>query len=267
MQVLRFDFYSLQDFRIPPNVVFADVDAAEPEEITPPPPPPPPTFSEQELEAAKSKSREEGRQAGIAEGMQKAQHEHAQRDAAIMQSMGQLVAQLDRMHRWQTDTMQHQCAELGTLVRMVAHKVAGDAIALLPEASVEQLVRDCLGVLIRVPKAVLHVHPQLQPSMNERMQQQLKKLRSNCTLDVLADESVGLGEGRLEWQSGHAERSMEELWSEIEQKLASTDFSSLASAPQTIVQAPVPVPANDTASSEVPSETPSNNNDQQGESV
>lgn len=230
MHMQRFDFGKLQDFRAPPKPVeaYAELKLVEPE--APPAPPPPPTFSEQELEAAKKNAFEEGRQAGIQEGIKQAQHQHEERDASLDHAASALVQQTMDIGTRHAALMHQQCAELKDLVLLIGRKVAGDAIATQPEAAVENLVRDCLAILVRQPEFRLHVHPSLVDEMTQRLHVTISKLRANCSIAVMGDESLAAGEGRLEWKDGSAERNLTALWEQISQKLQSVDFTAIADA-------------------------------------
>lgn len=227
MQVLRFDFHSLQDFRQPPKAVNDDVPLPEEKEALPPPPPPPPTFNEQELAAACSKAREEGRLQGIEEGKKQAQSEHEQRDMAIAAAAQHMVRQAADITQRHETLMHEQCEHLSQLTLMICRKVAGDAVAALPTSSVDVLVRECLTILVRQPAVTLQVHPSLCETMQAHVQSHITKLRAKCLLHVEADDSLTPGEGRLVWQTGQAERSLEEIWQQIEGRLAAINFTAL----------------------------------------
>ena len=233
MHMQRFDFAALQDFRMPlkPAEAFEELKLVE-KEVAPPPPPPPPSFSEAELEAAKAKAKEEGRQAGIAEGVAQAQAETQRRDQSIEQAALALVRQAADIQSRHAQLMQDQCTELLPLVMMITRKVAGDAVAAMPEASVETLVKDCLNVLIRQPKICLLVHPTLKDTMADRVNAVITSLRAECALEVVGSDALSPGEARLEWKDGRAERRLDEIWSQIENMLSAVDFASIATSTQ-----------------------------------
>lgn len=230
MQIQRFDFGSLQDFRIPPKAMesFADLTLVVPE--TPAAPPPPPTFSEQELMAAKQHAFEEGRLAGVQEGVIQAKHQHAERDAHLERTASAIVQQAIDIETRHRALMEAQCMELNSLVMMISRKVAGDAISSQPTQAVETLIRDCLAILVRQPTITLSVHASLVDEMKTRLQAAITKLRSNCAIVVEADNEMQPGEGKLEWKDGYAERNLSSLWEQISEKLQSVDFTAIAKA-------------------------------------
>lgn len=227
MNVRRYDFSGLQDFRSPAQVVAMMAEPPE-ELIETPPPAPAPTFSESEVNNAKRTAFEEGRQAGIAEGLAQANTLEAQRNAAIESCVKQLTQQaVDVAVRHQA-LLKTQCEELSQLVMVMARKVAGDAMNAVPHAAVESMIAECLGMLVRQPKIILTLHPDIQPLIAERLQRALDQVDAQCELMLNADDSMQLGEGKLEWQDGMAERNLTRLWSQIELKLSEIHFGSLA---------------------------------------
>ncbi len=227
MNIQRYDFSGLQDFRNPSRVVAM---MAEPSAATmeTPLPPPAPTFSESEVNNAKKTAFEEGRQAGIAEGLAQANTLEAQRDVAVETCVKQLTKQaIDVAVRHQA-LLKMQCEELCQLVMLVGRKVAGDAMNAVPHAAVEAMINECLGVLVRQPKIILTIHPDIQPIISQHLQHALDQADVECELVLHGDSSMETSEGKLEWQDGLAERKLDRLWHQIETKLRDVDFCAIA---------------------------------------
>lgn len=227
MNVQRYDLSSLQDFRSPSKVVAMMTEPLA-ETIETPPPPPAPTFSESEMNSAKKNAFEEGRQAGISEGLAQANTLEAQRNAAIESCVKQLVhTAIDVSVRHQA-LLKLQCEELFQLVLVVGRKVAGDAMNAVPHAAVETMIAECLGMLVRQPKIILTIHPDIQPIISQRLQYALDEADAECELVLHGDSSMEKSEGKLEWQDGLAERKLDRLWQQIEMKLRDIDFCAMA---------------------------------------
>ncbi len=230
MTVLRFDFASLQDFRLPPEpVMLAEITKAELEEVAPPPPP---TFSEAELEAAKRKEYQRGHTEGIKEGHAQAHGEDEQRHIHIEQMLTGLVQEIAQLKHKHETLLRLQCTELTHLVMLITRKVAGDVIQNTPRAGIEDMVNKCLGVLMHQAKVTLHVHPSLEEDLATRMQVKLKQAGIEAELLLATDDTLAPGEGRLEWRDGMAERNIGDLWIKIEQMLAAVDFTALVDETQ-----------------------------------
>lgn len=225
--VKRFDFTALQDFREPPRPLeIVSNKEHEPEEDTAPPPPP--TFSEAELSAAKQQAFEEGRQAGLKEGKELADTEEARRHQAIQQAMTAIASQAESIPTRHHELMRLQCAELAQLVLMAARQVAGDAIANYPQAGVETMLHQCLNILLHQPKATLRVHPSLVEPIETGVTDMLTRRGSECDLRITGDDALAVGEGRLEWMDGVAERKLDELWQQVTELLSRIDYTQLA---------------------------------------
>lgn len=230
MNVQRFDFANLRDFRNPPEPV-EQVEVIEEPEVAAPPPPP--TFSEAELEAAKSLAKEEGRQQGFDEGIEKANTEAAKRDKKIEAALQIVVQQVGMIETRHNELMKKQCEELAQLVWIIAHKLVGDALSAAPEAAVKELINACLTVLLHKPKVLLTVHPSIKDTVHEYIEKLISQTGSECHVKVAEDESMNPSEGKLEWKDGFAERDLAAIWSQIQTMLEAVDFTALVDAPKT----------------------------------
>ncbi|MCI5050388.1 MAG: hypothetical protein MRY32_08710 [Rickettsiales bacterium] len=226
MSIQRFNFEDLEDFHKKglPEDFEEIVESAE--EIVEEEPPPPPTFSLEELETAKKLSFEEGRNAGIEDGKQQQKNEDSRRLQQIESICDQLTAELSEMKARHMSYLAMQSADLSQLVQVVAQKVAGDVVAMIPTANIDAMIDECLGVLVTQPRIILTVHPDLGNFMADFLRKKLAAAGVEADLVIHSDESMQIVEARMEWQSGAIERDMNAIWAQIEQKLQTIDFSA-----------------------------------------
>lgn len=229
MQVERFKFSDLQDFRHPPVPVDEPevIDVEEEEEL-----PPPPTFSLEELDAAKKTSFEQGRQTGFDAGRKEADDETSQRTKRIEVVCDHIIGKVSDLDGHLKHYVNHIGAEIHALVTMIARKVAGDVINSIPSASIEAMIDECMGILMTQPKVTLIIHPDLGNHLGEILQERLQKAGIETKLSILPDSSLELSEGRLEWRDGTMARDMAAVWEQIETKLQGVNFADSLDFPK-----------------------------------
>ncbi len=223
MRIQRFDFYSLDDFRhpLPPSDETVDETVeSEPEEA-----PPPPVFSQDELEAAKQQVHAQGFIEGKKAGLEEAKTESAKRQACIEILLGQMTQQIDTLYAQHRTYVEEQSRQISRIVLSIVRKMAGDIIQTAPTKPVEQLVEECLGIIMHQPKATLTVHPDLRDDLDGRVREFLNAQGMDGTFTIEADESLDIPNARLEWKHGSADYSLEVLWKQIEEKLQAIDFA------------------------------------------
>ena len=231
LAIKRFDFGGLQDFSAPPKFEIAN-DHTLPKEAVEDTPPPPPSFSEGELEAAKKLAYEEGKAEGIKREAERQEEERKGLEAATLKSVEALCAQAANLPQEQTAFNARQTSELSGLLRLLVQKIAGDALAEVPERAILAMIDDCLGVLQNQPKINLLVHPSCFKPIENKLRDivVLHHLENIITLKENAD--LHAGDARIDWGTGHADRDMNALWQQVEEMINSIDFSTLAQ-PQT----------------------------------
>lgn len=172
-----------------------------------------PAISEEELAAIKQEAYERGR----ADGRRDAE---ATFDAGAQQLRQELQAtfaalneRLDVELTAAAEAAQRQRKEVGTLVLLLARKLAGNALTAQPLGAVEPMISECLNMLVgentlRVSVASSVVEP-LKAYLAEHR-------RTGQELVVEADAKLQVGDCRILWPGGKAERNHEAVWREIE---------------------------------------------------
>ncbi len=171
--------------------------------------PPPPTFSEEDLAAARAHGFVEGRQAGIAETQTNI-------DARMAELIGQMVAEVQTLGTAHADAARAIEAKMLALALAIARKVVPTAARANAEDAVEDIIRECLPKLRDEPRIVVRVHAAVMEPLQKRID--AISVRSAFPGDVILLEDEGLAEVdcRVEWSDGGAERTVAEIWAEIE---------------------------------------------------
>jgi flagellar assembly protein FliH len=227
VQIRRFDFSALADFGAPEEEKLSPhVAEALPEvEETPPPPPPPPSFSEAQLEHARSEAFEAGREAGQHEEAERLNTQDRQREIAIENTCKTIVMQAVQLHESHRAALQAQAPVLTQLVLSCARRVAGDAVATQPEAGITNMISQCLGALYSRPDVRLFVHESLKDILQEKLNTLLERAHADCRITVEASAGLEPGDARLQWEDGQAVRSQEAIWQQIESIIGQQDFT------------------------------------------
>lgn len=178
-----------------------------------PPPPPEPTFSKAELEAERQAGVEAGRAAALAEAAQSTEA----KTAAALTNLAAGAAEMLAARQSCIDEAQRQACEA---MRMLLHKVAPALSRKAPLLELEALITDCLREAFDEPRIVLRV----ADAMFEAVQQRLGALADGIgyagKVVLLADETLGPGDARVEWADGGAERDQRRLMRDIDGALA-----------------------------------------------
>jgi len=174
------------------------------------PPPPPPTFSEEELVLAREQAFEQGRQTGLQEAAQ-----------SLEQMVGMAMA--TAAHHLQAIGAA-QAAETETLAQEAAAVAVSIVRKLHPEFArrygvqeIESAVRDCLTHLDRLPKVTIKVTPALLEAVKEKAKGLAAQVHFDGKLAVVGDAALDLGDCRVEWGDGGAERDQSRVWAQIDQ--------------------------------------------------
>ena len=203
-------------------------DQQEPEAIMadqpePPPPPPPPSFSEQQMNEAKQQAFQQGYASGKIDA-EAAINKQAEAEAAAIKAVLDLISnRITIASETHTEYLKSQQEVMLRTILAVARKVAGDALKSEPHASVESLLRECVGLVAGTERVVVAV----PPAKLEGLRQAIKLVREQLTgfqgeLVIEPDANLGENDCRVEWNNGQAVRNTESLWAAIEALLRKT---------------------------------------------
>jgi len=185
--------------------------------------PPEPTFSESELEAARSAAFSEGHGIGLAEG-RASEQQTTERLASL--ALNQIAGELNRLA---------DLIEGGRAERVNTAAEIGLALArrFLPEFArkhgideIMAMIKGCVGELQDEPRITVRVAPDVALELGGPLEQLAQGRGMTSGFRVLADASLGPSDARLEWSDGSAERDAGRFWSDVDQAAERTLGSS-----------------------------------------
>lgn len=240
--VRKFHFDESFDTELPYTVRRAAEDAArraaeapiepEPEPEPEPDIPPPPTFSEEELAEARERGRAEGVREGDAVGYGRGFGEGMARGMAEGREAGRGEAEA-RIEARFADAAERIVAGFRDLIaareakneetRRLPVVLAMAAIRkIMPEltrrgglAEIEGLITSLTAELIDEPRLTIRVAPETAEELRERLAAS-RILDPDAKLMVIGDPVFEIGDCRVEWADGGAERDTQKLLSDIE---------------------------------------------------
>ncbi|MEQ8601969.1 MAG: FliH/SctL family protein [Marivibrio sp.] len=185
-----------------------EVEAEEPEA------PPPPTFSEEELEAAKSAAYDEGRREGLEAGRQEIQQEI---DAQIADLLEVVSERMTPLAERQKQAHERAGALMAKIARDIFEKLMPAYAKRYGDEEVVGLVADSLANLQDVGRLSVRVAPEAAEPLAERLEQTVRLAGFEGKLSVIADPSMQSGDAALDWGAGGAERRYRDIWAEIDE--------------------------------------------------
>jgi flagellar assembly protein FliH len=178
-----------------------------------PSPPPEPTFSRAELEAVHQEGVEAGRAAALAEAARSTEARIAESLSSVAADIGELLAARQRY----ADEAQRSACEV---MAILLHKAVPALSRKAPLAELEALLSDCLREAFDEPRLVLRVADALFEPLQQRLGAITTAAGFAGKVVLLADETLGSGDARVEWAEGGAERDTRRLMRDIDEALA-----------------------------------------------
>jgi flagellar assembly protein FliH len=178
-----------------------------------PAPPSEPTFSKADLEAARQQGDEAGRAAAFGEAAQST-------EARIAETLSSVAARVEELlaarQRYADEAQRSACETMGVLLRKVVPALSRRA----PLAELEALMSDCLRDAFDEPRIVMRVADTLFEPVQRRLGALTAAAGFAGKVVLLADETLGPGDARVEWAEGGAERDARRLMRDIDGALA-----------------------------------------------
>jgi len=172
-------------------------------------PPPPPTFSEEELQLAREAAYEEGRQAGLAEGLE-------QSERMIATALTNLSDQMPNVFRVQEEANDANQKAAARVALAVLKKVLPAACETYAFEEVTRVVEDVVGHVLDEPRIIVRVAQPLVDAVRERLEAVCEAHGFEGRVVVQADQRLAPGDCRVEWTDGGAERDQARLFADIE---------------------------------------------------
>lgn len=202
------------DFDAPaPRLHMAEAEADETEIGAEPeaePEPPPPTFTEEELALARSSAFEEGRQAGFADAAEQIERHQAG-------ALGILADQMSTVFRQQEEANSANAQAAVRVAQAILKKVLPAACQTHAFAEVTRVVEEVVGHILDEPRIIVRVAEPLVDGVREKLEAVCQAHGFEGRVVVQADARLVVGDARVEWTDGGAERDQARLWAEIEE--------------------------------------------------
>jgi flagellar assembly protein FliH len=210
-----------------PRIAAVDMTYVEDEDLPEPEPdlPPPPTFSEEELALARDQAFEAGRQQGLQEAA-------AALDQMVGMAMAGCAHYLQALGAEQHRANEEMVKDSVAVAVAIVHKLHPEFARLHGMAEIEAALTECLSNVDRVPKITIKVHPDLVAEIQKKCASLASQASFEGKLIVASDSLLALGDCRLDWGDGGAERSTARSWADIDHIVATT-LGTLNTAPAT----------------------------------
>ncbi len=230
----RFDFFSLQDFATPfvAETVAAIDDIAEDVAEQAEAPPPPPSISEAEVEAAKQAAYEEGLAAGREEAEKEFQMEGLEATKKLAQSTELITEKMQDAQDVMNQHIAEQQDNLLGCAKLIAQKLALSALEKNAEHVLQDMVQHCLPHIIREPKLVITVAPEMAERLVFILDDASEKTGFKGEYAIHHDDSLQAGDIRLEWHNGSAEHSFAQVLEEMDVLFAHASQPSIVELEQ-----------------------------------
>ena len=174
-----------------------------------------PSFSRAELETARAAAAAEARQVALAEAAASLE----QRLADAVQGLAAGVASLLERDEEIRRAAETQAIEL---VRAVLGRALPELARANPLAEIEAMIAQCLREAFEEPRIVLRVPNDLFDPLRQRLAAIAQQSGFGGKFVILADDSLGPADCRLEWADGGAERDVHRLAHAVDAALART---------------------------------------------
>jgi flagellar assembly protein FliH len=171
--------------------------------------PPPPTFTEEDLQVVREAAYEEGHRNGMTEANETQQALLA----ASLERISNALAMLDAAQADANDANQRVAARVAMAV---LKKVLP---ATCEEHAFEEIVRtvqECLPNVLDEPRIIVRVDSSLVDPLRERLEQSAIEHGFEGRVVVQTDARVPMGDCRVEWTDGGAERDQARLIADVE---------------------------------------------------
>jgi flagellar assembly protein FliH len=179
-----------------------------PEEEALPDEPPPPMFTEEELNMVREASFVEGHQAGLTEA--------AEADSrAIAQTMAALAGRMDGVFRQQEEDNDANARSAVRVAMAVLKKMLPAACEKYAFDEVARVVEEVVAHILDEPRIIVRVAQPLVDPVRERLEQAAEGQGFEGRVVVQADQRLAVGDARVEWTDGGAERDQARLLEDI----------------------------------------------------
>ena len=168
-----------------------------------------PTFSEKEVQAARSEGFEKGKVEALKEAATAIENQ-------IVDATKVISAQLDQLTSNQSLANRDIFLDAIKVSRAITAKSFPSINAENGFQEVENLIRYALSKILEEPRVKIQIHPTLTEQLSERINQISENTHFEGRILIFADEAIEQGDCKIEWGSGGAERNVNDIIFEID---------------------------------------------------
>jgi flagellar biosynthesis/type III secretory pathway protein FliH len=165
-----------------------------------------PTFSQEEVEMAKNLAREEGIRQGYEEARIKFEEDKKANDAKATELLDKLNFQIAGLAKQNEQKKKNTTDEIAKIAFSIAKTVCGKMPNQYIEEEIRSIINQSLEKFDRGEKVKIWLNPKNAADLNDKF----------THAELNSDEGLELGDFRIEWNNGFAERNMKKLWEEVE---------------------------------------------------
>lgn len=190
----------------------------EPEEIIP-------TFSEEELEVART----EGFQAGREEGLNTSLDSIERQISATLSNMGNAVTRLIEKQNRTNDETAHLALSVAV---SIARKMLPEMASRNALDEIELVLKNVLPRLIDEPRITVRVHGDMESGVTSHLEKLIGDIGFAGQVAISPDTELEISDCRLDWSCGGADRNTTALWAEIDAIIARNFDKDLLTPPE-----------------------------------
>ncbi|MBC8339397.1 MAG: hypothetical protein ISR51_06550 [Rhodospirillales bacterium] len=186
-----------------PDAESEEAEELEPEIIVP-------TFSEEEMQAARTEAFAKGKEEGISEAA-------AAMERDILSALQKVEGQFTELFKSQVEADTSILDSAISVATGIARKIFPALNAQGALVEIEHMVAQALEKIIDEPSVAITIHPDLEEILKERMDALTAQAGFKGQIRILVSEDVAQGDCRVEWEGGGARRDVDGLWQEIDE--------------------------------------------------
>ena len=168
------------------------------------------TFTEDQLNAARNEGYEAGREVGIQEAGDAI-------ETKINDTLGMIGSHLDELFKRQAVDMAATFTDAVNIAVAISRKCFPYLNDTHGFPEVERMVSEVLTEVIEEPRVIIHINPSLKDPLDSRIKSIARTSNFEGQIIILEADDLALGDCRITWSSGTAEREMESTLSTIGQ--------------------------------------------------
>jgi flagellar assembly protein FliH len=171
--------------------------------------PPPPMFTEDEINLARDSAFDEGRRQGVADATEAA-------ESRIAQAMASIAASLGDLGRRQEEANDDAARNAVRVAFAAVRKVLPAACETYAFEEVAHVVEEVIGHVLDEPRIIVRVADELVEPVRGRLEAVAEAHGFEGRVVVQADGRLGVGDCRVEWTDGGAERDQARLLADVD---------------------------------------------------